>query len=1171
MKILSKVLHCLTFFLICFFINISFTNAAEVTNDFSGYYWYRTVDGSSHVWSDSFNYYYVDGEDAYCLDINTKEGGPLTLSTLDLSGVPENVRNRVLLIAFYGYNYYGHQTLEYRAATQALIWETVEGPNTKIRFFTDLFGVGTELNIENQRREIENLISNYNILPSFNGNTYKIQVGQTLSLVDENYALSRYRIEAHGLNYSTSGSSMTIKPIYGGNYDFVFNPRGPYNHNYKIYIGEKYQNMIVPGNTNLVSGKMTVNAYYTNISINKHDIETGSVQGDATFDGALYEIYNKENDRYVKAVRLDSSGSDVFTLPYGLFYIKEAYASKGYLLDSTIYEIDTRGKESIKLDVNEQVIKGNIRITKYDYDTKTCLSSGEGNLEGAKYQILDNKGNIVDVLLIDETCTATSKELPYGKYYIKEIEAPTGYELDFNNYEVNVLNDGITIDVTLYDKIIRGRIILNKYDKDTNRCLPSGEGSLEGAKYQVLDSKGNIVDILLIDKTCTAISKELPYGKYYVNEIETPTGYLLDNNTYEFLVDKAYVNRTSNIIISLEQIITNKINITKSYEGDNTNILNSEENITFEIYDINNNKYSKITTDKNGQASILLPYGTWIFHQVNSLTGYEKIDDFTVIVSENSEQNQFFNILNKRISAYLKVIKIDSENKQPILLEKTSFKIFNVDKDEYVKQYVGGKYLDTFYTDEMGVMTTYLKLDYGHYKLIETRSPKGYLINDPLEFSIENNEDLTIYFENDSLKGNLEIFKIGEEFNLNNGNFSYSKKTLESVRFRVYADEDIYSSDGQTLYYSKGKVVDTLVTDINGYTKSKDLPFGKYYVTETKTLDGYIQNTEKYYFEITEDNTNIKYEPFNYLKKGKVEITKKDELTGESLPHTKIEIYTDNNELIFTGITDDKGKIILENLPLGSYYIIEKESPTGYILSNEKVYFDIVRHKQNVKLIITNKPIIGSLQFLKVNKENMPLEGANIQIYDENNKIVYNGKTDKNGMINTDLKYGKYYTVEKEAPLGYAVNENKIFFEIFENKQIVNVTMEDEKIKSLVRIKKVDNNNTPLKNVKIGLYDDKDNLIYEEITDENGNIVVELEYGKYYYKEIETVDGYILSEEKVFFEVNKNDEILEYTLVNNKISIDVPDTEKNNNIIDYLSYIILSIGNILTIYGLKKI
>ena len=64
-----------------------------------------------------------------------------------------------------------------------------------------------------------------------------------------------------------------------------------------------------------------------------------------------------------------------------------------------------------------------------------------------------------------------------------------------------------------------------------------------------------------------------------------------------------------------------------------------------------------------------------------------------------------------------------------------------------------------------------------------------------------------------------------------------------------------------------------------------------------------------------------------------------------------------------------------------------------------------------------------------------------------------------------------------------------------------------------------------------------------------------------YYKEIETVDGYILSEEKVFFEVNKNDEILEYTLVNNKISIDVPDTEKNNNIIDYLSYIILSIGD----------
>lgn len=1166
MKTINKVMLFLTSFIICFLFNIDSTKAAEVTNDFTGYYWHRTVDGNIHEWSDSFNYYYVDGEDAYCLDINTKEGGPLELSTLELSGVPEDVRDKVLLIAFYGYNYYGHKTLEYRAATQALIWETVEGPNTKIRFFTDRFGAGTELNIESQKRVIENLVSKHYTLPSFNDMTFKVQIGQTLKLTDDNNVLNNYRIEAHGLNYASSGSTLNITPLYGGNYDFIFKPRGPYNANYKIYIGEKYQNMIVPGQTQLVSGRMTVNAYYTNININKHDIETDKAQGGATFDGALYRIYNKENDRYVKAVRLDSSGSDIFTLPYGLFYIKETVAPNGYLLDQTIYEIDTRGKEYINLDVNEQVIKGNIRIIKYDYDTKACISSIDGSLAGAKYQISDNMGNVVETLTIGSDCTGLSSALPYGTYFVKEIEAPKGYTLDKNIYEVKITNDGTNTDVISYENIIKGKVEIKKYDKDTNICLPSGSASLIGAKYQVLDAKGNIVDNLIIDSTCTSVSKELPYGKYYVKEIEAPKGYMLDETVYEVFID-------SNLsqVKSLEPVIKNKININKSYEASNTNILKSEADIIFEIYDTNGNKYSEIKTDKNGQASILLPYGTWVFHQVNTLMGYEKIDDFTVSISESSEQSQFLNIINKKISAYLKVVKIDSETKKNISSDKTSFKILNTDTNEYVKQYVGGKYLDTFYTDETGAMTTYLKLDYGHYRLIEIKSPKGYLINEPLEFNILNSEDLTIYFENDPIKGNLEIMKTGEEFNLNNGTYSYVKKPLEGVRFRIYANEDIYSGDGQTLYYSKGKVVDTLITDKNGYSKSKDLPLGKYYVTETKTLDGYIQNEEKYYFEITEDNIKIKYEPFNYLKKGKLELTKKDEMTGEFLPSTQIEVYTNNSELIFTGMTDGKGKMLVENLPLGSYYVAEKKAPTGYILSDEKIYFDIARNKQKVKLEMTNKSVIGSLKFLKVDKDNNPLKNAFIQIYDEKNKIVYSGKTDEDGLINIDLKYGKYYLIEKEAPTGYTKAEDKIEFYISENKQVVNITMINEKIKSLVRIKKVDNNNIPLKDVKIGLYDGENNLVYEGITDEYGTIETQLEYGKYYYKEIETIDGYILNEEKVFFEIDKDGEILEYTLVNNKEYIDVPNTEKNMCIIDYLSYLILSIGNILTFYGFKKI
>ena len=96
------------------------------------------------------------------------------------------------------------------------------------------------------------------------------------------------------------------------------------------------------------------------------------------------------------------------------------------------------------------------------------------------------------------------------------------------------------------------------------------------------------------------------------------------------------------------------------------------------------------------------------------------------------------------------------------------------------------------------------------------------------------------------------------------------------------------------------------------------------------------------------------------------------------------------------------------------------------------------------------------------------------------------------------------------------------------------------------------------------------NLVYEGITDKNGNIEIQLKYGKYYYKEIETVDGFILSEDKVYFDIVENDKVLEFTLVNKFEKIDVPNTEKNSTgAFDIILYILL-LGNLI-LYGPKEI
>ena len=185
-----------------------------------------------------------------------------------------------------------------------------------------------------------------------------------------------------------------------------------------------------------------------------------------------------------------------------------------------------------------------------------------------------------------------------------------------------------------------------------------------------------------------------------------------------------------------------------------------------------------------------------------------------------------------------------------------------------------------------------------------------------------------------------------------------------------------------------------------------------------------------------------------------------------------------------------------------------------------------------------------------------------IEIYlnDDEEKLIGEYVTGKSGKVIIDnLPAGhKYFILEKEAPEGYILNTEKIEFEIKKNGEIVKSEMTNTKIKSKLIINKVDSNNNPLAGVVIGIYDLNDNLLGEYTTDENGIIEVELEYGSYYYKEISTLEHYVLNNDKNYFKVEKDGEIINSTLVNDLEEVEVPNTNLNRN---YTKYIIsLSIG-----------
>ena len=805
-----------------------------------------------------------------------------------------------------------------------------------------------------------------------------------------------------------------------------------------------------------------------------------------------------------------------------------------------------------------------------NYSISGCTNCS-ASISGNKLIVTPSK---VGTAKIDLTRTVTNAYSPsvvfYNGNYQKLMEFGTPDPM-ITNLNINVVG---------------GKIKITKVDSETDSITPQGQASLIGAKYQVIDSNNNVVATLTIGGDNTAITDNLPTGDYKIKEIEAPVGYKLNEKAYNVTISSG---DTVNIIVE-DEIIKNYISILKQYDyvDGNTTFLNAEANISFEIYYPDGTLYDTITTDKNGYASINIPYGVWKFHQVNSTTGFEKIYDFFVTVDENSEKEQYYNILNNKIAAYLQIYKKDSETNKTIELANTTFKIYNKDKKQYVSQYVGGKVFDTFKTDNKGVSTTYLKLEAGNYRIEEVKSPKNYLINDSgVDFTIGEETEyyyttygafVVVEFNNTPIKGQVEIFKSGETFVIEEGTFKYETEKLEGIKYNLYADEDIKSADGNYLYYNKGDLVETLITDSKGYSISKKLPLGKYFLVEVETKDGYILDTKEHHFELTEiDNKTAivfeKYEALNNLIKGDLEFTKTDLVDGEPIPNTIIEIFTDKDELIYNGKTDKDGKISLKNIPLGKYYIIEKEAATGYLLSNEKVYFEIKENGEVVKAKMTNKKITSTLKIVKADENNSPLEGVIFGVYDAEDKLIDKYTTDKEGKIEVVLEYGKYYFKELSTLEGYVLDSSKISFDVIEDNTIIEKTITNEEIIGKVEILKIDSiTEETLQGAEFEIYNSIiDELVFSGKTNEEGIIEVELKYGKYYIKEKTAPENYIISEEKIEFEILEDDVVVQVKINNEKIIEEVPDTlSKQPYSVYIISLAIALMGVCILLYGNQK-
>lgn len=501
--------------------------------------------------------------------------------------------------------------------------------------------------------------------------------------------------------------------------------------------------------------------------------------------------------------------------------------------------------------------------------------------------------------------------------------------------------------------------------------------------------------------------------------------------------------------------------------------------------------------------------------------------------SSTGEQEVIYNKLGgwgKLYDGSIKIIKIDEATGQP--LEGAVFELID-SMNNFLR--------DSDPTGADGVAEFKdLKFDAKYY-IKEKTAPAGYLLSKEIyEFTLTPTEKTIEYkFKNSKNipptdnKGEIIITKVE----------AGSNKLLKGVEF--------------SLYNVNGKLIQIGVSDGNGIVEFKGLDYGKYYVQETKTLNGYKLNNQKYYFdlnkgdkkaEITIENdrttpttpTNPPIYPPYTPKDGEIKFKKTD--GTNPLEGVTFALYDSNNNLVATAKSDKTGLVEFNNLAYGDYTIKEIAGLTGYkkytgtfsarVSASQKIHLlpDVINEKEDPPVVT---PEDGEIKLTKVDLNDKLLEGVEFTLIDKDGKEI-TAKTDKNGVVKfSNLAYGTYTLKETKALEGYEILSEDYFDSI--------VISAIKKTKDLGRVinyftdippgtgdSKPGDGEGKIKLIKVNENGDKLTGVEFTLTDEDGrkivvksdkNGVVEfknLDYGKYTLEETATLVGYKLLDKDNF-------------------------------------------------------
>ncbi len=847
-------------------------------------------------------------------------------------------------------------------------------------------------------------------------------------------------------------------------------------------------------------------------------------------------------------------------LHLGTYVVTETKSIDGYTINTTPQTVKVEYKDqTVEVQYESTTIqnsrqKAEVSVVKKDSETSNPLDGGKytlyaGNdIKNYAGQVIVSKGAALQTVTTGEDGKATyTVDLPIANsYYISEIQAPYAYvrnSSDVYSFDFKVLPETkakAAFSHTFVNDRTTAKIHINKVDKETGKAVPQGDAKLEGAVYGlyareqinhpdgatgVIFNAGDLVATLTTDKNGDAEVKGLYLGKYFVKEIEPSEGYLLDEEEHDVLCDyeNDLVAEVSRSTASKEQVIKQPFQLIKvSDNGDDTEApnlagaefmaylkssLSVKEDGSYDFASakpviIGENGATTLVSDEKGYAvSIAIPYGTYVVIESKTPHNMTTIKPFEVKIVENhpTEPQTWRVFLDREFSAKLRVVKMDADTKKTVLVPNAEFKIFNLDKKEYVTQYTtypSKVKHTTFSTDEDGDLILPEALKIGHYQIEEISAPYGYVVNEePVQVFIDSDTAfetdgetyeiiITSEVSDTPVFGELTVEKKGDVLDAYKGGlfadseekqFVYKEGSLAGAKFEVYAAEDIFTADNQkdadgnrTKYYSKGDLVTTLVTGDDGKAVAKKLPLGTYRVVEVEAPYGYAlnENEQTVTFTYVDDKTPVIKESLTFTndrQKLDLSVVKVDGDNQTKIPGAVFGLFADEDiknvdgkiiveagTLMETAVSDENGTIAFtKDYPFAKYYAKEMETPAGYVSCEDVIKFDAQYVGQDKKTAKYSSEFVNyptEFDFSKVDiTSGAELSGATLSVMDQYGNVIdtWTSKAGEKHIIKR-LVVGETYIFREEfAPYGY-LKAADVSFAVKDTKEIQSVVMKDE-------------------------------------------------------------------------------------------------------------------------------